>query len=213
MPVHLYGKRRTCADHADRREARSHRDRGRRAGTRAEYHGTRVGGIGQMAAFQFLPGQESWRLRRRRMALRTTAIRSSHEIAARLGSEKKYHQRLYAYNYAWIHPGAILRVNCDTWKMIERGARMPTLPALLERTGIRRSFRGPDRRPVYHIYGVSIKTGRVCRLRAGAGDTHGNTLSDPGTPAETLRGPSLRGRGSASDGKSGAQQTFLAYVP
>jgi dTDP-4-amino-4,6-dideoxygalactose transaminase len=159
LPVHLYGQpadMRPIMRIAEKHGLTVIEDAAQAHG--AEYHGTRVGGIGHIAAFSFYPGKNLGAYGEGGMALTNDG-----DLAHRMrllrdwGQEKKYHHDFIAYNYRMdAMQGAILRVklqHLEKWIELRR-SHARRYEALLEKTGIRRSFEAPDRRHVYHIYGV-----------------------------------------------------------
>ena len=124
----------------------------------ADYHGRRVGGIGQVAGFSFYPGKNLGAYGEGGLATTNDpALAKAMRLARDWGQEQRYHHTTIAYNYRMdAIQGAILRVKlrrAEQWT--EQRRRIAAM--YRERLGnlpLRIASEAPGRRHVYHIFSV-----------------------------------------------------------
>jgi dTDP-4-amino-4,6-dideoxygalactose transaminase/acetyltransferase-like isoleucine patch superfamily enzyme len=162
MPVHLYGQ---SADMDPILEiARRHgltviEDAAQAHG--AEYHGRRVGSIGDMGCFSFYPGKNLGAYGEGGIVV-TDDVEHARTIRMLRdwGQDRKYHHVLKGYNYRMeAFQGAILRVKLrqlEAWTEARR-ARAAHYDKLLADAGLETPAALPARRHVYHIYAVRVR--------------------------------------------------------
>jgi dTDP-4-amino-4,6-dideoxygalactose transaminase len=124
----------------------------------AEYHGRRVGSLGDLAAFSFYPGKNLGAFGE---GGAVTTGNADHAQAIRMmrdwGQDKRYHHAIQGFNYRMEGlQGAILNVKLrylDRWTDARR-ARAATYTRLLQGSGVDTPREMPYARHVYHIYAV-----------------------------------------------------------
>jgi len=126
----------------------------------AEYHGRRVGSIGDLGCFSFYPGKNLGACGEGGIVLTNDA---KHDKTIRMfrdwGAESKYHHVLKGYNYRMEGmQGAILRVklrHLDAWTEARR-AHAGRYNELLAGTGVEIPRELASNRHVYHIYAIRV---------------------------------------------------------
>lgn len=159
MPVHLYGQ---AADMDSIMEI------GQRHGLfviedaaqahLARYKERPVGGIGQIGCFSFYPGKNLGAYGEGGLATTNDPeLASKMRLLRDWGQARKYHHEFLAYNYRMdAIQGAILAVKLqylEEWTE-KRRQHAGQYQALLGRLGLRHATELPDRRHVYHIFGI-----------------------------------------------------------
>jgi dTDP-4-amino-4,6-dideoxygalactose transaminase len=159
LPVHLYGQ---PADMAAIMEvARRHslvviEDACQAHG--AEYHGQRVGSIGDIGCFSFYPGKNLGAYGEGGLAVTNNPdFAKTMRMLRDWGQEKRYHHVLPGYNYRMEGiQGAILRVklrHLEDWTEARR-AHAATYDALLAGACLQTPATTTDVRHVYHVYAI-----------------------------------------------------------
>jgi dTDP-4-amino-4,6-dideoxygalactose transaminase len=128
----------------------------------AEYKGTRIGGIGDLAAFSFYPGKNLGAYGEGGM---TTTNNAEYARTIRTlrdwGAEKKYEHVLKGYNMRLEGmQGAILRVKLkylERWTQARR-AVAARYDGLFENSRVNYPKAAEDARHVYHIYAIRTRT-------------------------------------------------------
>jgi dTDP-4-amino-4,6-dideoxygalactose transaminase len=165
LPVHLYGQ---AADMdpimeiAKRHHLTVIEDAAQAHG--AEYKGRRCGSIGDMACFSFYPGKNLGAYGEGGMV--TTANPEYARTMRMLrdwGQDRRYHHVMKAFNYRLEGiQGAILRVklrHLEQWTEARR-AHARRYAELLAGSGVITPAEMDYARHVYHIYALSVPTGR-----------------------------------------------------
>jgi dTDP-4-amino-4,6-dideoxygalactose transaminase len=124
----------------------------------AEYHGHRVGSMGDLGCFSFYPGKNLGACGEGGMVVTSnTKYAETIRMYRDWGQAKKYHHVLRGYNYRMDGiQGAILRVklrHLDSWTE-KRRSRAAEYDKFLKDADVVRPREMPYARHVYHIYAV-----------------------------------------------------------
>lgn len=169
LPVHLHGQPADLAPLADiaaRHGLKLIEDAAQAHG--AEYHGRRVGSIGDLGCFSFYPGKNLGAYGEGGMVV-TNSADYAHTVRTLRdwGQAAKYHHTLKGFNYRMEGiQGAILRVklrHLEAWTEARRhNAKIYSRE--LEGAGVQLPQESPDVRHVYHVY--AVRTPERDRLHA-----------------------------------------------
>ena len=124
----------------------------------AEYHGRRVGGIGDIGCFSFYPGKNLGAMGEGGALVTNNPEFARHARMMRdWGQERKYHHVLRGFNYRLEGiQGAILRVklrSLEAWTEARR-AHAAEYSRLLSGSGLVLPVAAADCRHVYHVYAL-----------------------------------------------------------
>ena len=124
----------------------------------AEYHGRRVGGLGDLGCFSFYPGKNLGAYGEGGIVVTNDEVQACTVRSLRSWSEdQRYHHARPAFNYRMDGmQGAILRVklrHLPAWTDARRQIAA-TYDRLLANTGVVRPTTLPNARHVYHLYAV-----------------------------------------------------------
>jgi dTDP-4-amino-4,6-dideoxygalactose transaminase len=142
----------------------------------AEYHGRRVGSLGDMGCFSFYPGKNLGAYGEGGMVV---TDRPDHARTLRMlrdwGAERKYEHVLKGYNYRMDGiQGAVLRVklrHLEAWTEARRSAAAH-YDRLLAGSGVRVPVPAPRTRHVFHIYAVRTQQRKAWQEALGARGIH-----------------------------------------